>query len=88
MDAADVLERLPAMAEAVQQSHQAGNEVDGRHWRLVAFDPGMPGRAEAHLQTFAQCRSLALDLSELGCVVKVCDGEGHVRLWMWPPQHV
>lgn len=83
MEASDVLERLPRMAQAVERPQDAIGE---RHWRLVAFDPGDQGRGEVRLHSFAQCRELALQLAELGCIVKVCDGEGHERLWMWPPQ--
>lgn len=82
MQASELLERLPGMAEAVQGRQDAAAE---KRWRLVAFEPGEQGRGEVLLHSFAQCRELALQLAELGCIVKVCDGEGHVRLWMWPP---
>lgn len=86
MDTADVLERLPELADAVRERGEASGPGD-RKWRLVAFEPGEAGGGEVHLSTYAQCRALALDLAELGCIVKVCDGDGHVRLWMWPHQH-
>jgi hypothetical protein len=86
MDTAQVLERLPSLADAVRTPGEDAG-AGARPWRLVAFEPGDAGRGEVRLRTFAQCRTLALDLAELGCIVKVCDGDGHVRLWMWPPRH-
>jgi hypothetical protein len=92
MEILDVLDRLPAIADALQRSRQAEPpprelrpDPAAMPWRLVAREAGHPGAGTVHMRSYTEARAMALELSDIGFTVTVHDDEDRVRLRMWPP---
>ncbi|CAA9439928.1 MAG: hypothetical protein AVDCRST_MAG51-3223 [uncultured Ramlibacter sp.] len=81
MQTHEVLEQIPAVAEAMQKARSTGSA----RWKVAAREPGHDEAAEVPVANYAQARSLALALSEVGFRITVLDEEGRVRLNLWPP---
>lgn len=82
MDTAEVLERVPEVAEAVRAARGSA----GPHWTLHVREAGDNDWVPVPLAGSAQSRTAAIALTELGFVVCVQDEKGCVRLRMWPPR--
>ena len=81
METLDVLERVQGVADAVHKAHPARIA-----WTLVAREPSGRDARELPLASYGAGRTLALELSELGLVVRVLDPQQRVRLSLWPPR--
>ncbi len=77
----EVLDRIPAVADARREAHT----LPGPRWTLHAREAGEGDWGAVELGSYAQCRSLGLQLSDRGLQVCVEDHKGCVRLRMWPP---
>lgn len=80
MDAAQALEQVPEVAQAVR----AARDSAGPHWTLHVREPGEDDWLPVALAGCAHSRTAAIALSELGLQVCVQDEKGCVRLRMWP----
>lgn len=87
-----MLDRLPAIADAIQRSRREPLARDPRHapqqgtpWTLVAHEAGRQQPGTARVRSYHEARAMAVELSELGFTVAVHDDKDRVRLRVWPP---
>jgi hypothetical protein len=93
MEVLDMLDRLPAIADAIQRSrtaeppprHPQAGPVPPTPWKVVARESGHAGAGTLRMRSYNEARAMALELSDMGFMVAVHDDAGHVRLRLWPP---
>jgi len=76
----EVLERIPEVAHARREA----DATPGPRWILRARKQGAGDWSQVELGSYAQCRTLGLQLSDQGLQVCVEDHNGCVRLRLWP----
>ena len=88
-----MLDRLPAIAQAMQRSRDAEPGPRGTRpepapptpWTLVAREAGHAEAGTARLRSYTEARAMAVELSDMGFMVAIHDDADRVRLRLWPP---
>lgn len=87
-----MLDRLPAIAEALQRSRNpeppprdARPPQAATPWTLVAREAGHAGAGTVRMRSYTEARAMAVELSDLGFMVTVHDDADRLRLQLWPP---